>query len=175
MKKFIAFTFIISAFLIAGCQNQTTPGSTNTEGRPTQKSTEIIVPTLKLQQDNQQSNFQLRSQTSTYLNKDKSKVELTLTDNPTHSCMSPATTVSDNQTIYKLTIETDDGKVFTQGSAYTKLTLSKITATGEENIALGPDSKVKISAINSSIFRGDLSLVADNFSMQGEFFTALCK
>jgi len=175
MKKLIILGFTITALFLAGCQINSSSNTLPNKNTKAQKTAQIIVPTLKLQTDTVQKDFQLRSQTSNYLNKNKSKIELTLTDNPIYSCVKPVTTISNTQTIYKLTIETNNGKAFAQGSDYTKLALTKLTDKGEEKINLNSNSKVKITAINSAIFRGKLNLVANNFLLQGEFFTALCK
>lgn len=174
MKKLIVLGFTITALLLAGCQSNPSSNPSSNKSKA-QKTVQIIVPTLKSQVGENKSDFQLRSQTSIYLNKTKSKIKLTLTDDPIYSCVTPITTVSNTQTLYNLTIETDNGKAFSQGGVYTKLALTKLTSKGEEKINLNSNSKVEITAINSAIFRGKLNLTANNFSLQGEFFTALCK
>ncbi|MGL5830989.1 MAG: hypothetical protein ACRCZE_02450 [Candidatus Altimarinota bacterium] len=180
-----AFILIVASLFIAGCQ----PAGTgqperplNPNGKPVKQPEPIveeIVPLLNMNAAGQSKEFKLRSQTSRYLNAEKSALEIVLTDNRDVSCQNPAPAMTADQQKITLTVKSKDGKspiAMADLSTDTNFEKQAEYQIGETKTAFGNDAvtKLEFTNINDAIARGNLKLETTDLSLDGEFFTAIC-
>lgn len=146
---------------------------------------ESIYPTLKLTTKDPAAtkDFKLKSQTSRYTNGTQSALEITLTDSSETSCENKNPELKEGETVIKLIIASKDDKVALAKGTYTaeKYNLSGTISSmaggfkKEEKLSQEQISSINVTDLNKAIFRGSFKADGTNTSLEGEFFTAICK
>ncbi len=178
-KLIFALTFTL--IILSACQAPLEPEHVVKFDRNTDKTpVEEVLPVLKVTQGPDHSELKLRSQTSRYLNAEKSAIEITLSSSKIAFCENQAPALKEGEAELKITVKAKDGK-----KAISKADLSKdadleITAvyktpSGEINISGDQFKSLAISDLNEAILRGNIQVSAKDFAIEGEYFTAICK
>lgn len=173
----LAFTLIT----LSACQTPSQPEHVVKFDRNTDKTpVEEVLPVIKITQGPNHSDLKLRSQTSRYLNAEKSAIEITLSSSKTAFCENQAPALKEGEAELKIIVKAKDGK-----KAITKEDLSKDTdfesiatyktTAGEVTISGDQFKSLSISDLNAAILRGNIQISAKDFSVEGEYFTAICK
>jgi hypothetical protein len=190
---YLAMLTMAIAILLAACQqaSKVDQNPANPDRPRVTKKTplEEVLPTLSITQKASTNTpvtpneFKLRSQTSRYLNANKSALEITLSDSRQGFCKNEAPDLLDGESIIKISIKAKDGKSAIPKGVLTAdkfdLSVQKMTKYGdaqtETKFAANEIPLFKITDINNSIARGNFKLDNSTTMIEGEFFTAVCK
>jgi len=172
----------ISLFSLSACDmgnsNQNTGDRNNpqVETRPDEE----VFPTLDLKENGNASKIVLRSQTSHYLNDQKSAVEIEMTSSKIAFCENEEPPLKDKEESIKITIKAKNPKTaITKGEFVGNkdfdITATRKTTAGETTISADQFQSLKITDINNAIVRGNFNVSSTNLALSGEYFTAICK
>ncbi len=141
---------------------------------------EEVFPVLNVTQKDQKSEFKMRSQTSRYLNSSNTELEITLSSSAVAFCKNEAPTLKEGEEQLKFIIKSKDGKTpvgkteFAKNEAY-EISIMRKTPTLDTKIPADSLESFKITDLNNAIVRGHLKIAATDLTIEGEFFTAICK
>ena len=185
--KSLAFisAIILLALTLTACQESSVSPSKNQPGdRKTPvvatKPDEEILPTLQLKENNQDSKIVLRSQTSHFLNSQKSALEIDVTSSKIAFCENQHPELKDKEEELIITLKSKDGKTALTKGEYAnnkdfEITASRRNAAGQTTIPVESFQSLKITDLNNAIVRGNLNITSPALSISGEYFTAICK
>ena len=173
----LAFTLIT----LTACQAPSQPEHVVKFDRNTDKTpVEEVLPVIKITQGPNHSDLKLRSQTSRYLNAEKSAIEITLSSSKTAFCENQAPALKEGEAEIKITVKAKDGKKaivkedLSQDADFETSATYK-TPAGEIMISGDQFRSLSISDLNAAILRGNIQISAKDFAVEGEYFTAICK
>lgn len=188
---------LLSAIVLTACQPALPPERPlNTGDRPrvTRGEEEIareeVLPILSVERAGAKSELKLRSQTSRYLNAQNSALEITLTSSDLAYCQNENPALGEGEEELKITIRATDGqtpigKIEFAGDDRFELSATYRgnappageTAAQPAEITLSPAdfASLKVTDLNAAIVRGHLKIASADLSIEGEFFTAVCK
>lgn len=178
-KLIFALAFTLIAF--SACQTPSQPEHVVKFDRNIDKTpVEEVLPFLKITQGANQSELKLRSQTSRYLNPEKSAIEITLSSSKTAFCENQAPALKEGEAELKITVKAKDSKKAIAKEDLIKDTdfetsATYKTSTGEITISGDQFKSLSISDLNAAILRGNIQISAKDFAVEGEYFTAICK
>ncbi len=141
---------------------------------------EEILPTLQIVEQGKASKMVLRSQTSSYLNEQKSALEIELTSSKVAFCQNEEPPLQTGEESLKIIIKAKDPKTtiakgeFADNPDY-QLTAIRKTASGETTLDSEQLKSFKITDINNAIVRGNLNVASPDLDISGEYFTAICQ
>lgn len=173
-----------------------------TRGQP-EVVREEVLPTLALTQGEAKSEMKLRSQTSRYLNAQNTALEITLTSSDLAYCQNENPALGEGEEELKITIRAKDGQTpiekiefagddrfelsatyrsnkpapagQTETSAADNESAQPSAAPADVTFSGADFTGLKITDLNAAIARGHLSITSTDLSVEGEFFTAVCK
>lgn len=178
-KLIFALTFTLIA--LSACQPSAEPEHVVKFDRNTDKTpVEEVLPVIKITQGTDHSELKLRSQTSRYLNAEKSAIEITLSSSKIAFCENQAPALKEGEAELKITVKAKDGKKaiskedLSQDSNFETSATYK-TPAGEIAISGDQFKSLSISDLNAAILRGNIAISAKDFAVEGEYFTAICQ
>jgi len=184
MKNIAKITFLTAilstSFLLSACNQAKAPSPTTKKPNSTQNAIDDKVPTLTSNINGQTDQFKLRSQISRYLNEEKSSAEFLISNSVKLSCQMPSPKLATGEQIIKITINNKDKSAvkrqeFKSGTDQ-EMSAEILNSDGTSVKFQGGDTaSAVITDINSSIIRGNMRIKNENLSLQGDFFTAICK
>jgi hypothetical protein len=173
-----------------------------TRGQP-EVVREEVLPTLTIARGEAKSEMKLRSQTSRYLNAQNTALEITLTSSDLAYCQNENPALGEGEEELKIIIRSKDGKTPVDKIEFAGDDRFELSATYRSNKPApagqtetsAPDNEsaqpsaapadvtfsgadfagLKITDLNAAIARGHLSITSADLSVEGEFFTAVCK
>lgn len=176
---------VLSIFILSACQPGLPPERPiNTGDRPrvTRNTTPVeeVLPTFAVTSAETKSEMKLRSQTSRYLNAQSSVLEITLTSSRLAYCQNENPALGEGEEELKITIKSKDGKtaiVQDELANNDGIEIAGVYRNNQGDIPLQTSdfSSMKIIDLNSAIVRGNLQIATTDLSIEGEFFTAICK
>lgn len=180
--KTILVIATVTSLLLAGCQAGQPPerplntGDRPRVGEPVVAPEDEVLPTLNITEESEEREMKLRSQTSRFLDDNKQVLEITLSSSRLAFCEneSPELLEGEEQIIITLKGKTPiiDGKAIDAGY---ELSAKYKSQTDEKEFAQENFTEMSISDINAAIVRGKMDINLEEFSIEGEFFTAICK
>ncbi len=166
IQRLSIFLVIISALFFVACSN-----STDTEVKE-------VLPELSLNINGEISKFALRSQTSKFLNDNKSTVEITLTNSRLAFCDNQKPELSENDKFLTINISNKDNQPLQLGSqtGNTQLEIKALLEMKDQRIELSQDQfqDLSFTDLNNAILRGVLNIQSEQLNLSGDFFTAIC-
>lgn len=169
IRKFPIFITIISALFFGACSFSTDKNTENKE----------ILPELSLNINGEISEFALRSQTSRFLNDNKSAVEITLTNSRLAFCDNQKPELSENDKFLTINISNKDNHPLQLGAQTenTQLEIKALLETSNQTIEVKQDQfkDLSFTDLNNAILRGSLNIQNEQLSLSGNFFTAICR
>ncbi len=176
MKKIIAFTTLIFALLLTGCQEASGPGperplNTGDDSRITKRTirkASDIVPTLTETTAEGEVEYRLESQTAAFTDNGNA-VEIILANNIDSYCQDRFPEMKEGQKRIVITLNSAETGEFGGDKATAVLQ----TADGETPLTI--NDTFKVNTLNESLVRGTLSLSTEEATYAGDFFAAMCK
>ena len=196
MKKIRNITLLITSILVlTACQTSLPPerplNTTGERSRFTQNEEdtqrEEMLPVLTIADKDSKSEMKLRSQTSRYINANNSAIEITLTSSRLAYCQNESSALGEGEEEIKITIKAKDGKTPIEQNEYVDNNNFEISAIYRGNKQTSPSTlsditfssgdfiTMEITDINTAIVRGQLKLSKDEITIEGEYFTAICR
>lgn len=182
---FLLILTIISSVFLSACQDTsiTSPAGKSAGRTPPAvdaRPDEEVLPTLQLKENGQDSKIVLRSQTSHFLNTQKSALEIDVTSSKVAYCENehPALQAKEEEMIITLKAKNpktslDKGE-FANSKDY-EISAIRRNAAGQTTIPSESFQSLKITDLNAAIARGNFAISTPALTITGEYFTALCK
>lgn len=182
INRKLIVTFILSALFLSACQNGTPERPVNTGDRRNntpEAPVEEVLPSLKVNAMGQASEMKLRSQTSRYLNDKKTELEIVLTSSKVAFCQNEKPTLLEGEEELRLTVKSKKNTpvVAADYANNPDYEITAVRKTPSLETTFSPENfkSFKITDLNNAIVRGNINIAAKDMSIEGEYFTAICK
>jgi hypothetical protein len=183
-NRSLIIIFALASIALTACQGGTPERPINTAGDRRNEKPEVpieeVLPSLKINAQGQASELKLRSQTSRYLNEAKSELEIVLTSSKVAFCQNEKPELLEGEEEVRLTVKSKDGKKAVVAADYAnnadyEISAVRKTPAGETTFSPENFKSFKVTDLNNAIVRGNINIVAKDMSIEGEYFTAICK